>query len=365
MPPRGVAVGTKFLLHGIKYANLSDEKKDQWDQLDWGEDDPPDEVGAEEINRFLFNEDTVDKVLATLMVDGYKVAGGDRLGKTIVFAKNQAHAEFIVRRFDLQWPEYAGHVARVITHGRPYAGSLIDDFSVAEKAPRIAISVDMLDTGIDVPEVVNLVFFKLVLSKTKFWQMIGRGTRLCPDLFGPGRDKQDFFVFDFCGNLEFFSQGLPGTEGSNQKSLTQRLFEGRLALVTGLDAARVEPELRAETTATLHAFVSGMNLDNVVVRPHRKAVERFAERAAWEQLTAEAAADALSLAGLPSAVRDDDIEAKQFDLLILRRQLAQLDGDGHGRAGAGGRAGHRDRVAQPDRDPVGSRAGGAAGVGGR
>ena len=146
-------------------------------------------VSAEELNRFLFNADTVDKVLAALMKDGHKVAGGDRLGKTIIFAKNQKHAEFIEQRFNLAYPHYAGDFARVITHSVTYAQSLIDDFSIKDKTPHIAISVDMLDTGIDVPEVVNHVFFKAVRSKSKFWQMIGRGTRLCPDLYGPGEDK--------------------------------------------------------------------------------------------------------------------------------------------------------------------------------
>ncbi|MEI2672381.1 MAG: helicase-related protein [Marmoricola sp.] len=243
MPPKGISVGTQFLRSGIKYDDLTEEEKDQWDALDWGEDGPPDEVGAEELNRFLFNEDTVDKVLETLMTQGYRVAGGDRLGKTIIFAKSQKHAEFIEKRFNLAYPELAGHFARVITHGTPYAQSLIDDFSIKDKAPHIAISVDMLDTGIDVPEVVNLVFFKMVRSKSKFWQMIGRGTRLCPDLFGPGEDKQDFLVFDFCGNLEYFSQDLPGSQGQTQKSLSQRLFEARLGLVTALGDD--EPDLRS------------------------------------------------------------------------------------------------------------------------
>lgn len=228
VPPFGVSVGTKFLRQGITYDELSEEEKDNWDALDWGEDGPPAAIDSEELNRFLFNEDTVDKVLASLMTDGYKVAGGDRIGKTIIFAKNQAHAEFIEQRFNVQYPEYGGDLARVITHQATYAQSLIDAFSQSEKAPHIAISVDMLDTGIDVPEIVNLVFFKMVRSKSKFWQMIGRGTRLRPDLFGPGEDKRDFFVFDFCGNLDYFSQDLPGSEGSLQKSLTQRLFESRL-----------------------------------------------------------------------------------------------------------------------------------------
>ncbi len=169
VPPRGVAVGTKFLRQGIRYDDLTEAEKDEWDSLDWGEDGPPDAIHSDELNRFLFNEDTVDKVLATLMAAGYKVAGGDRLGKTIVFAKNQAHAEFIERRFNEQYPGYGGTFARVITYASSYAQSLIDDFSQADKAPHIAISVDMLDTGIDVPEVVNLVFFKMVHSKSKFW----------------------------------------------------------------------------------------------------------------------------------------------------------------------------------------------------
>lgn len=328
VPPRGVAVGTKFLRHGIRYADLSEEEKERWDALDWGDGPIPDEVGAEELNRFLFNEDTVDKALATLMVQGYKVGGGDRIGKTIIFAKNQNHAEFIQRRFDRQYPHLAGRYARVITHATPYAQSLIDDFSQADKAPHIAISVDMLDTGIDVPEVVNLVFFKMVRSTSKFWQMIGRGTRLCPDLFGPGIDKTDFLVFDFCGNLEFFSQNLPSSEGSIRASLTQRLFETRLAVVCALDAGQIESALREDNARTLHRYVAGMTVDNVIVRPHRRLVERYASWEAWKSLTPEQAGDVLHhLAGLPSTDSDDDEDAKRFDLLMLRRQLAQLDAD--------------------------------------
>ena len=164
-----------------------------------------------------------------------KVAGGDRLGKTIIFAKNQAHAEFIAERFNVNYPHYKGEFARVITFKTEYAQSLIDDFSNKDKAPHIAISVDMLDTGIDVPEVVNLVFFKLVRSKTKFWQMVGRGTRLCPDLFGPGKDKEFFYIFDYCQNLEFFSQNPETTDGALGESLGKRLFKARLELIGELD----------------------------------------------------------------------------------------------------------------------------------
>ena len=330
VPPRSVDVGTKFLREGIRYDQLSDAEKDEWDQLEWNEDGAiPDAVGTEELNRFLFNADTVDKVLATLMRDGHHVAGGDRLGKTIIFAKNQRHAEFIQERFDAAFPEYGGTFARVITHATEYAQSLIDDFSVASRAPHIAISVDMLDTGIDVPEVVNLVFFKMVRSRSKFWQMLGRGTRLCPDVFGPGRDKEDFRVFDFCGNLEYFSQGLKGVEGKTAKSLTQRLFEGRVALVVALGDSIDEgvADVRTQTTSWLVEHVAAMNTGSFLVRGHRREVERFSSPEAWSDLAEESAQVALELAGVPSTLRDTDEEAKRFDLLILRRQLADVEGD--------------------------------------
>jgi len=343
VPPVPVSVPLKFARQGIKYDDLSEEEKDEWDSAEWTEDgDVPDGVSAEEVNRWLFNIDTVDKALAKLMSDGHKVAGGDRIGKTIIFAKNQAHAEFIKLRFDANYPEYAGHHARVITHSVSYAQSLIDDFSQKEKAPHIAISVDMLDTGIDVPEVVNLVFFKMVRAKSKFWQMIGRGTRLCEDLYGPGDDKKNFFVFDFCENLEYFGQDPPGSEGSLQKSLSERLFEARLGLVTALDLqlgpSDVDPPegegikhergLRVDIAHILHQIVAGMNLDNFLVRPARRWVEEYGLWTSWKELTPEKAAEiAERLAGLPSTLRDEDEQAKRFDLLLLRLQLAQLDGD--------------------------------------
>lgn len=328
VPPRAINVGTKFLREGITYKELTENEKDDWDALDWGEDEPPDAIGSEELNRFLFNKDTVDKVLATLMEQGHQVAGGDRLGKTIIFAKNQHHAEFIEERFNIAYPHYGGNFARVITYRTDYAQSLIDDFSVPEKAPHIAISVDMLDTGVDIPEVVNLVFFKMVRSKSKFWQMLGRGTRLRADLFGPGRDKENFFVFDFCGNLEYFNQDLPGREGTLQKSLTQRLFETRMELTRALDQTRADARLRETTADWLHEFVAGMNPENFLVRRHLQHVETWRDRGNWEHLTVDDANEILEhLAGLPSSVNDPDIDAKHFDLIVLRRQLAQLEND--------------------------------------
>ena len=216
-----MSVPLKFVREGIRYDDLSEDEKDDWDELDWGEDedgnplDPPDEVDAAQLNKCLFNEDTVDKVLEHLMTDGHQGRWRRPARQDDHLRQEPAPRRLHLRTVHRQLPAPRQRQLRPGHHPqRKYAQSLIDDFSDKDKAPHIAISVDMLDTGIDVPEVVNLVFFKLVRSKTKFWQMIGRGTRLCPDLFGPGDDKTDFNVFDFCQNLEFFSQDLPEPAGS-------------------------------------------------------------------------------------------------------------------------------------------------------
>ena len=239
-------------------------------------------------------------------------------------------------RFDKNYPHLKGEFARIITFKTDYAQSLIDDFSQKDKAPHIAISVDMLDTGIDVPEVVNLVFFKFVRSKTKFWQMIGRGTRLCPDLFAPGKDKEFFYVFDYCQNLEFFSQNPETTDGSLGASLGKRLFTSRLELIAALDkqlgaelVLREGPGsldgLRGETATLLREEVAGMNLENFIVRPQRRLVEKYAVADAWKTVGNEALGElAVRVAGLPSQIETDDEEAKRFDLLMLNLRLALL-----------------------------------------
>lgn len=326
VPPRAVSVPLKFQREGITYDELSEDEKEQWDAAEWSEDgNIPERVEPEAVNKWLFNEDTVDKVLAHLMTRGAKVAGGDRLGKTIVFAKNHQHAEFIAERFDLNYPKLRGEFARVIDFQVEYAQNLIDNFSNTSRAPHIAISVDMLDTGIDVPDVVNLVFFKLVRSKTKFWQMLGRGTRLRPDLFGPGVDKEFFYVFDYCQNLEFFGQNPNTTDGALAESLGKRLFKTRLELIGELDHRAGDKELRSETAETLRAEVAAMNVDNFVVRPKRKLIEKYAAEEAWERLTDDAHEElAGEIAGLPSELDPENEEAKRFDLLMLKLQLALL-----------------------------------------
>ena len=332
--PFTINVPLRIPQRGLRYDELSDEEKERWDELDWDEDDPtPAEVTADEVNRFLFNEDTIDKMLQTVMSYGYRVEGEERLGKTIVFARNVKHAEFIVERFDTLYPEHGGELARVITHSRG-AAQLISQFRRRDSALRMAVSVDMLDTGIDIPDVLNLVLAKPIRSKTKFWQMIGRGTRLCKDIFGPGQDKEQFLVFDLARNVEYFNADIAETEGRVQKSLSERLFAQRSDLLYTLDQEKERPEsdtaVRTDIADRLRAQVAGMNRENVEVRRHLREVDTYLDPASWQQITAEKRDELKEkLAGLPSPAQDGESgeEAKRFDLLALRLQLGVLVGD--------------------------------------
>ena len=335
VPPKVQQVDLKFPREGIDYDSLSDEEQAQWEGLDWGddEDDPglPERVNSSAINSWLFNSDTVDKALQHLMENGHTVDGGDRLAKTIIFARNHDHAKFIEERFNRHYPQHAGHFARIIDHHAAYPQSLLDDFSRKDKAPHIAISVDMLDTGVDIPEVANLVFFKPVYSRIKFWQMIGRGTRLCPDLFGPGDDKRDFRVFDFCFNFDFFKERPEGIAETGGVPLHTRLFRSRVQLLTNVQTT---PDLDADAALAeslkteLHGEVAAMNRDNFIVRMQLEAVERFQQRESWERLTTSDVETLQSeVAGLPTEIETDDIESRLFDLTALTMQLALAEGD--------------------------------------
>lgn len=239
---RTIEIKSKILEGGIKYDDLSQEEKEEYEMMFDDDENIGDEISSSAINQWLFNADTIDLVLNKLMTDGLKIEGGEKLGKTIIFAKNSRHAKAIVERFNKLYPEYGGTFARVVEHKTPYVENIIDDFSDKDKMPQIAVSVDMLDTGIDIPEILNLVFFKKVRSKTKFWQMIGRGTRLCPDLLGIGFDKEEFLIFDFCNNFEFFRVNPKGFEGNKVESLTERLFNVKVDIVKELQDIKYQDD---------------------------------------------------------------------------------------------------------------------------
>lgn len=344
VPPTVQQIDMNFPRTGISYDELSAEDQENWENTDWGENVTANEtdIQASAVNNWLFNNSTADEMLKHLLTYGHKVAAGDRLAKTIIFARNHDHAVFIAQRFDANYPQHKGKFARVIDNYETYAQSLIDDFSKPESNPHIAISVDMLDTGIDVPEVANLVFFKPVYSKIKFWQMIGRGTRLCPDLFAPEQDKTDFRIFDFCGNFAFFSENPEGFSSSGGASLSSQLFAQRVHLLTGIqqvadnsidinssiDNSLDAIGLKKSLTQLLHSQVSAMNSENFMVRMHLEAVEKFQDKKAWNKLDEEAQHTLITqVAHLPSELPTDDLQSRLFDLTAIKLQIALLEKD--------------------------------------
>ena len=324
----------KFLDQGIVYDDLSEEDKAAYEATFTTEDGSlPESISSAALNEWLFNEDTIREVLNILMTQGLKVDYGNRIGKTIIFAKKHAHAEKILEVFNKEYPHLVGY-AKVIDNQTKYAQSAIDEFSEADKLPQIAISVDMLDTGIDVPEGLNLVFFKKVMSKAKFWQMIGRGTRLCPGLID-GEDKGKFLIFDFCGNFEFFRMG-KGKDVPNTISLSGHTFSLKAEIAYKLqDLAYQTDELvpfRKRLVDDMVAKVQELNKDNFAVRQHLKYVELYSNPEAYQALTYE---DTLlmkqELAPLINP-DPDDASALRFDALIYGIELATLVGKQYGRA---------------------------------
>lgn len=328
---RTVETTTKIIDDGIRYDDLSEEEKEQYEEvLLEDEEEEPRDIDSAAINEWLFNQDTIDRVLQFVMERGLKVEGGDKLGKTIIFAKNHRHAVAIVERFDCLYPKLKGHFARVIDIKTNYYQSLIDDFSIWNKLPQIAVSVDMLDTGVDIPEVVNLVFFKRVRSKSKFWQMVGRGTRLCKDLHGIGEDKKEFLIFDFCRNFEFFRANPKGKDTDIAETLSEKLFNVRTQIVRELQQLRYqEPEYiahRAELVKLLKDSVSTLNEEHFRIRQHIQYVHKYKNDNAWHSLSDTDMGDLKEYIAPLVVSLDSDELAKRFDYMMLIIELAKLQG---------------------------------------
>ena len=324
----------KFIEQGIVYDELSDEDKQAYEDTFEDENgELPECIASSALNEWIFNEDTIRQVLNTLMTHGLTIDYGSKLGKTIIFAKNHTHAEKILAVFNKEYPHLPGF-AKVIDNYMTYAQSAIDEFSDPKKMPQIAISVDMLDTGIDVPEVLNLVFFKKVMSKSKFWQMIGRGTRLCPGLMD-GQDKDKFYIFDFCGNFEFFRMN-KGRPTANMIALQGAIFHLKAQIAFKLqDLAHQATDLIAFRKALVEDMVRKvreLNKENFAVRQHLKYVERYAEPDSYNALTYEATLlMGQELAPLLTP-EEDDARALRFDALLYGIELAYLAGKKYGKA---------------------------------
>lgn len=329
-PYKNIDITTDFLREGIKYNELSDKEKQKYEETfaEHGEDFLPEVIGANALNKWLFNKDTVNKVLDAYMEQGLKIEGGDKIGRTIIFAVNQKHAKFIVDCFTERYPQFPSGFISMIHNQVSHAQTLIDDFCdhYTEKNPQIAVSVDMMDTGIDAPRVLNLVFFKVVRSYAKFWQMIGRGTRLCPDVYGPNEAKDHFLIFDVCGNFEFFEVQKKGKETKIQKPISRQIFESRLQLSKLLIESHEEENIAwaQELRDLLHHQIKSLDKKRFQVAMQMRYVDEFSKRERWNNLSVHDIHEIDTyLSGLPEPEQINEL-ARRFDLMMLRLQIANL-----------------------------------------
>ena len=319
-------VGLKIVRDGLKYSELSEEEKEEFEETFDGEE--KEEISSEEVNTTLFNQDTVDLVIKTLMNNGLKVEGGDKLGKTIIFAVNQKHANFIVERFNKLYPEYRGKFAEAIYHNIKFVDNIIAQFKDKNSYPQIAVSVDMLDTGIDVPEILNLVFFKKIRSKAKFWQMIGRGTRLCKDLFGPGIDKERFLIFDCYKNFEFFEVNGDGKEVKNSKSVSENIFGAKIEIIKSLQHLKYQEkpfiEYRDKLISEVILDILGINENRFDVRMKGAIVDKYKKLDKYEALDEKDVKEIKDVVAPLVIYEESDELAKRFDYLIYTIENAYL-----------------------------------------
>ena len=323
---------TTFIDKGIHFDDLSPEdKKANEEKYNEGvfEENPP-----SDINKFVFNKDTVRKVLEELMENGIKTDAGDKLGKTIIFAYNKKHAQFIVDTFDEMYPHLKGGFCARVVCDDSKVRQTIADFEKPAQNPFIAVSVDMLDTGVDVPEVVNLVFFKKVMSKIKFNQMIGRGTRLCPELSccdgknGIYEGKKYFYIFDWLRNFEFFRINKEGVKGSETTSLTESIFNRRVELIKELQSAEFQTEeyekYRKELIVTVNKQIRELNLELTAVRLERQFVMKYQNIDKFENLE-DSDVEALCKHVSPLVYMDEaDLDAKSFDNLVYGLEVLKI-----------------------------------------
>lgn len=317
---KSVEVTDKFLRRGIVWGELSENEKRIYEETFINEDGVvPPSIDSTALNQWIFNESTIVNVIDILMKKGLKVDFGSKIGKTVIFAKNHAHAEAVRKVFYKQFPDYPADYCMVIDNKSRYPQSLINSFSDRSKMPQIAVSVDMLDTGIDVPEILNLVFFKPIFSVTKFWQMIGRGTRKCKGLID-GRDKEYFLIFDWCGNFEFFREAPKGVEIKDSPTIQAKIFRTKAEMAYVLQKEEYQTDelipFRRELVAELLKTVQQLNRENFAVRQHLRAVDLYSMESKWNMLDFDdlhiIERELLSL--IPPY--DSDMDAVQLDALV-------------------------------------------------
>lgn len=333
--PKGISIKLNLPSDGIVYNTLTDDDKKQYEDL--FEDESgfiPESIHGSKINEEIKNKDTIRKMLEKLMTSGYRVENGDKLGKTIIFTNRDDNAKLIVEVFNEMYPHLGHDFCQRITNKVEKNKNLITRFKAKEKFPQIAVSVDMLDTGVDIPEILNLVFFRKVLSKTKFWQMVGRGTRKCDDVFGIGQHKKDFLIFDYFSNIEFFEakSDVEEIEEETRESMVQRIFNKQVTLLKNLQHYDFQKD---DTYKAFYNKLVDKTLENlndidensVYYKKEKEFIIKAQDRDYLTNL------DDIRQQELKSHVSyipfrkllEDDTSAKWFDSLILNLQLSKFE----------------------------------------
>ena len=326
VPFRVRAFRSQFRERGIRYADMSKQQREQLENQDPAA--PLVDYDPEDIDKYIFNKDTTRVIWRSLMDEGIREATGSHVGKTIVFARSHPHALHLAELFAEMYPQYGSSFCRVIDNQEPRAEQLIDDLKNPDHELTIAISVDMLDTGIDVPEVVNLVFAKPVKSYVKFWQMIGRGTRLRRDLFGPGRHKTEFLIFDHWSNFWYFDEVYTEPLPQPRKSLLQQLFESRVELAEVALDRMDEATFEAAATLIIGDVRAVRDTNSIDARDRWQTLETLADGDHVHHFSPATKADLLSVVAPLQHLRNirGDEDAYRFDLLMTRLEIELLRG---------------------------------------
>ncbi|MDU4471446.1 MAG: DEAD/DEAH box helicase family protein [Clostridium perfringens] len=345
-----------ILKNGVTYDELDDEEKEQYEELFTDDDGTiPKKIEGKKFYSIITNKDTIRAVLRDLMEEGLKVNNGDILGKTIIFARDHNHAIMIQNEFRKMYPELCNTNSTngvdycvVIDNKIRYNEVLQREFKNKQDI-RIVVSVDMMDTGVDIPEVVNLVFFKKVMSKIKFWQMIGRGTRLCDDLkvLSPSKayfermtndvsrqfyqNKQGFLIFDICNVFNFFKLNPDGRLDKYDEvlSLNQKIFMEKVVLFKAMQSryAMLTDEdkyMYIDIRDSLINEILMLNRNYIGVQNNLKYVEKYSELSNWKNFNQQKFIE-IKKHIAPNIIGESDIEsARAFDYLAYKFSATKL-----------------------------------------
>lgn len=324
-----IETSTKIPEEGLKPQEMDDKEREYYEDEFTEEGETPERIPPERINKYIFNKDTADQMISDLMNNGIRHKNGNHVGKSIIFAQTKKHAQFLVERFDQLYPEYRGQFCKLVICDEPYADKNLKDFKKADGMPFITITVDMLETGIDVPELVNLVFAKKVYSRIKFDQMIGRGTRLCENLFGSGNHKKEFYIFDYVRNFQYFDEHPKGKEVRVILSPVTEIFIKKVRIVKLLQnaeyAANEYQEFRSELVKDVLEGICSLNPERIEVKLKLRHVEKYKDEKCFECMTDADKEDIIEhLAALISSCETDE-NAVNFDNSMYGLILSALE----------------------------------------